>query len=98
MGMKVLKVGSGTGAVELGSALVHAVYRDKRATMRAIGPLAVSQAVKAIAIAQHHATERGLHLSATVEFVDVMMPEGRRSALELTVTATADDLAPSTLV
>lgn len=98
MGVKVLKVGSGTGAVELGSALAHAVYQDKRATMRAVGPLAVSQAVKAIAIAQHHATDRGLLLSATVEFVDVIMPEGKVSGLELTVTATAQDRVPSTLV
>lgn len=98
MGVKVLRVGSGTGAVELGAALAHAVYAERKATMRAVGPLAVSQAVKAIAIAQHHAVDRGLLLSATVEFVDVIMPEGKVSGLELTVTATSRDRADSTLV
>lgn len=98
MGVKILKVGSATGAVELGSALAHAVYQDKRATLRAVGPLAVSQAVKAIAIAQRHTSERGLALSATVEFVDIMMPEGKVSGLDLTVTATTADHEARTLV
>lgn len=98
MGVKVLKVGSGTGAVELGSALAHAVYQNQQAVLRAVGPLAVSQAVKAIAIAQQHADERSLVLSTTVSFVDVEMPDGRVSGLALTVTATAGDRAAPTLV
>lgn len=98
MGVKVLRVGSATGAVELGSALAHAIYTDRRAVMRAVGPLAVSQAVKAIAIAQQHANERDLFLSATVEFVDIRMPEGMVSGVALTVTATAGDHETPTLV
>lgn len=98
MGARILKVGSGTGAVELGSALAHAVYRDRQAVMRAVGPLAVSQAVKALAIAQQHAEERGLTLSATAAFVDIEMEDRRVSGVTLTVTATARDRAAPTLV
>lgn len=97
MGVKLLKVGSGTGAVELGSALAHAIYQDRKAVMRAVGPLAVSQAVKAIAIAGQHAAERDLKLSAEVAFVDVDMPDGRVSGLELTVSATGRPRTDSTL-
>ena len=97
MGVKVLKVGSATGAVELGSALAHALYQDRRAVLRAVGPLAVSQAVKSIAIAQQHADERDLTLAATVAFVDVTMPDGKVSGLELTVSATGRARADSNL-
>lgn len=99
MGLKILKVKSNTGAVELGSALAHAVYQNRQAMMRAVGPLAVSQAVKAIAIAQQHADERGLLLSTVVSFVDVDMPDGARvSGLSLVVTATTAVLPAPTLV
>lgn len=97
MGVKVLKVGSGTGAVELGSALAHALYQDRKAVMRAVGPLAVSQAAKAVAIAAQHAAERDLRLSTEIEFVDVEMPDGRVSGLALTVSATGRPRASTTL-
>jgi stage V sporulation protein SpoVS len=88
MGVKVLKVGSGTGAVELGSALAHALYQDRKAVLRAVGPLAVSQAAKAVAIAGQHAAERELKLSTEIEFVDVTMPDGKVSGIAMTVSAT----------
>lgn len=92
MGMKLLKVSSGTGAVELASALAHSLYANRAAKMRAVGPMAVSQAAKAVAIAQGYASPRNLLLSTAIAFVDVTMPEGKVSGLEFTVTAT--DSAP----
>lgn len=97
MGVKVLKVGSGTGAVELGSALAHALYQDRKAVLRAVGPLAVSQAAKAVAIAAQHAAERELALSTAIEFVDVNMPDGKVSGIAMTVTATARPHVNTTL-
>lgn len=87
---KILRVGSATPAVELGSALAHAIYDGKEPVMRAIGPSAVNQAVKAFAIAQGYAGPRGLTLTMKARFADAHVVEGRVSAIELVVSATQE--------
>jgi len=97
MGMKLLKVSSGTGAVELASALAHSLYANRAAKLRAVGPMAVSQAAKSVAIAQGYANTRDLQLTTVIAFVDVTMPEGKVSGLEFTVTATESQVPAATL-
>lgn len=87
MANKVLRVRSATPAVELGSALAHALYEGREPVMRCIGPSAVNQAVKAFAIAQDYASPRGLTLSMTARFADATVMEGKVSAIELVVSA-----------
>ena len=54
----------GTASVPaLASAISHAVYDSKEVTLRAIGASAVSQAVKAVAVARGYVAPRGIDLS-----------------------------------
>jgi len=58
------------------SAISHAVYSGKTVTLRAIGASAVSQAVKAVAVARGYVAPRGIDLALIPGFAVVSMPEG----------------------
>jgi stage V sporulation protein S len=72
---EILRVGGSTPAEKLGSAIAHHVYADKRVVLRAVGAPAINQAVKAVAIAGHHVSGRGMQLAVRPEFIDVKMPD-----------------------
>jgi stage V sporulation protein S len=57
------RVGTGTNPQSLASAISHAVYDNKTPTLRAIGAGAISQAVKAVAIARGFVAPRGFDLA-----------------------------------
>lgn len=84
---RVFRVKSGTPAVELGSAVAHALAEGKTVEMRAIGPSAVNQAAKAVPIAQGYLAQRGLTVITMISFTDATVPEGSISALAFTVEA-----------
>lgn len=70
-----LRVGGGTPAQSLASAISHALYDNKRVTLRAIGAGAVNQAMKGAAIARGYVAQRGLDLVVKPGFTEV---KGRR--------------------
>lgn len=84
---RVFRVKSGTPAVELGSAVAHALADGRTVEMRAIGPSAVNQAAKAVPIAQGYLAQRGLTVVTTIAFADAQVAEGNISALAFTVEA-----------
>lgn len=68
-------VSSTTPVSKLGSAVAHAVYAQKTVTLRAIGAGAISQAQKAIAVANGFAAPRGIDLASRPGFSEVQMPD-----------------------
>ena len=89
-----LKVGAGTNAQSLASAIAHAVYAQRRVVLRAVGAGAVNQAVKAVAIARGYVAPNGFDLSMRPGFANVpgqeMAADGSRttiSAITLQVIA-----------
>lgn len=84
---RVFRVKSGTPAVELGSAVAHALADGRTVEMRAIGPSAVNQAAKSVPIAQGYLAQRGLTVITTIAFTDAQVAEGSVSALSFRVEA-----------
>lgn len=81
----ILRV-KGTASVSaLASAISHAVYDSKDVTLRAIGASAVSQAVKAVAVARGYVAPRGIDLSMVPGFQDVEMPDGKVTAITMRI-------------
>jgi stage V sporulation protein SpoVS len=83
--LKIFKVKSGTPAVELGSAVAHALAKGDTVELRAIGPSAVNQAAKSVPIAQGYVAQRGMTVITTIKFCDATVAEGQVSALAFTV-------------
>jgi stage V sporulation protein S len=83
----ILRVKGASSASALAAAISHGVYDGKNVTLRAIGAGAVNQAVKGIAIAQSYVGARGLILSCRPGFTDVMMPDGKVTAILLRIIA-----------
>ena len=76
----------GTASVPaLASAISHAVYDNKTVTLRAIGASAVTQAVKAVAVARGYVAPRGIDLAVVPGFTDVQMQDGTVTAITLRV-------------
>lgn len=78
-------VSSSTPVSKLGSAIAHGIYADKTVTLRAIGAGAISQAMKAVAVAIGYAAPRGYDLAVRPSFSDVDMPDRKVTALSLKV-------------
>lgn len=78
-------VSSSTPVSKLGSAIAHAVYAKKTVTLRAIGAGAVSQAQKAVAVANGYAAPVGIRMATVPAFADVDMPDRRVTAMVFSV-------------
>lgn len=79
----------GTASVPpLASAISHAVYDGKNVVLRAIGASAVSQAIKAVAVARGYVAPRGIDLAIVPGFTVVPMPDGDVTAITLRVLVT----------
>ena len=72
----ILRVGSKTPVPELASAISHGIYDSKVVVLRAIGAGAVSQGVKAVAVARGYVAPRGIDLHIRPGFTDVRMNDG----------------------
>lgn len=77
----ILRVKGSSSASALAAAISHGIYDGKTVVLRAIGAGAVNQGVKAVAIAQSYVGARGITLSCRVGFTDVMMPDGKVTAI-----------------
>lgn len=86
MGEETILRVKGTASVPpLASAISHAVYDGKTVTLRAIGASAVSQAVKAAAVARGYVAPRGIDLALVPGFTTVEMEDGDVTAITLRV-------------
>jgi stage V sporulation protein S len=82
----ILRVKNSSNPQSVASALSHALYDNKKVTLRAIGAGAVNQAVKSMAIARGYVGPRGLDLACVPGFDTVTMGDGEElSAITLTV-------------
>lgn len=81
----ILRVKGSSSASALAAAISHGIYDGKTVVLRAIGAGAVNQAVKGIAIAQSYVGARGIVLSVRPGFTDVMMPDGKVTAILLRI-------------
>jgi stage V sporulation protein S len=84
----VLRVKGTASVPPLASAISHAIYDGKTVTLRAIGASAVSQAVKAAAVARGYVAPRGIDLALIPGFTTVTMPDGDVTAVTLRVVTT----------
>lgn len=82
---KILRVGAGSNAQSVGSAIAHALYESQQVKLRAVGASAVNQAVKAIAIARGYVAPRGLDLTCRPGFATVESRDGSISAIVFTI-------------
>lgn len=83
---QVLRVSNSSNPKALAAAVAHALYDDKRVTLRAIGASAVNQAVKAVAIAAGYVGSRGKSLACRPGFDNVIGRDDRElSAVVLIV-------------
>lgn len=83
----ILRVKGSSSASALAAAISYGVYENKSVVLRAIGAGAVNQAVKGIAIAQSYVGAKGITLSCRPGFTDVMMPDGKVTAILLRIIA-----------
>lgn len=81
----VLRVKGTASVPPLASAISHAIYDGKTVTLRAIGASAVSQAVKAAAVARGYVAPRGIDLALIPGFTTVQMPDGDVTAVTLRI-------------
>lgn len=83
--MGILRVSAQSNAIRAAGALANTIRQDGRAEIQAIGPKAVNQTVKAIAIARSYLASSGVDLVAIPSFVDVEIDGEPRTALRFLV-------------
>lgn len=82
---QILRVKGTASVPPLASAISHAVYDSKTVTLRAIGAAAISQAVKAAAVARGYVAPRGIDLKLIPGFTTVEMDDGKVTAITLRI-------------
>jgi stage V sporulation protein S len=83
--MAVLKVSSHSNPSATAGALANTIRSQGWAEIQVIGPKAVNQAVKAIAIARGYIAPSGIDLVAVPGFVEVEIEGQERTAIKLEV-------------
>jgi len=83
--MAVLKVSSHSKPSAAAGALANTIRDQGWAEIQVIGPKAVNQAVKAIAIARSYIASSGIDLVAVPSFVEVEIEGRERTAIKLEV-------------
>jgi len=81
----VIKVATKSRPTAVAGAIAAAVRESDEAKVQAIGPQAVNQAMKAIAVARGYLALDGLTIVCIPTFTEVMVDEGRRTAMSLLV-------------
>ncbi len=83
--MNTLKIASTSKASAAAGAVANTIREEGIAELQAIGPKAVNQAVKCIAIARGYVAPSGLDLFFVPSFVDVEINGETKTALRFTV-------------
>ncbi|HUT87722.1 MAG TPA: stage V sporulation protein S, partial [Candidatus Heimdallarchaeota archaeon] len=83
--MDMLKVASTSNPGATAGAIANSVREQGEAQLQAIGPRAVNQAVKAIAIARGYLAASGVDLYFFPEFSNILIEEQEKTAIHFWV-------------
>jgi len=83
--MDILKISAHSSSIAAAGALANTIRQNGEAELQVIGPKAVNQAVKAIAIARSYLASSGVDLVTIPSFVDVEFQGQRRTGLRFLV-------------
>lgn len=83
--MSTLKIASGSDPSAAAGAVANTIREEGTAEIQAIGPKAVNQAVKCVAIARGYVAPSGLDLFFVPSFVDVEINGETKTALRFAV-------------
>ncbi|WP_339096087.1 stage V sporulation protein S [Deinococcus sp. VB343] len=90
---ETLKVSADSRPNSVAGAIAALLRSEGRVEVQAIGPGAVNQAVKALAIARGYLTAEGLDLSTQPAFVKLEVADEERTAIKFSVYAYRLDAA-----
>lgn len=83
--METLKVSSTSDPSSTAGALANSIRENGKVKLQVIGPRAVNQAVKAIAIARGYIAPSGVDLVSSPQFVDITIDGEERTAIRMLV-------------
>lgn len=83
--MDVIKVSAHSRCTMVAGAIAGVVHEYRHAEVQAIGPSAVNQAIKAVAIARNYLVADGLQIVCIPEFVNIDIKGRERTAIKLIV-------------
>jgi stage V sporulation protein S len=83
--METLKVSSTSDPSSTAGALANSIRENGKVELQVIGPKAVNQAIKAIAIARGYIAPSGVDLVSVPQFVDITIDGEERTAIRMLV-------------
>jgi stage V sporulation protein S len=83
--MDLIKVSAHSRCTLVAGAIAGVMRECRHAEVQAIGPSAVNQAVKAIAIARNYLQADGIQIMCVPEFVNIDIKGRERTAIKLVV-------------
>ncbi|MCX5975178.1 MAG: stage V sporulation protein S [bacterium] len=83
--MTIMKVAATSNPRAVAGAVANTVREAQHADLQAIGPKAVNQAIKAIAIARGYVASNGIDLICVPIFVEVEIDGSPRSAIKFMI-------------
>jgi stage V sporulation protein S len=83
--VNILKVSAQSSSIATAGALANTIRQQGQAEIQGIGPKAINQAVKAIAISRSYLASSGVDLIAVPNFVDVEVEGQKRTAIRFQV-------------
>ncbi|ADI13343.1 stage V sporulation protein S [Truepera radiovictrix] len=92
--METLRVSGNSRPNSVAGAIAALLRSEHEVEVQAIGPQAVNQAVKAIAIARSYIEPDGLELTTQPSFVKLELQHEERTAVRFTVRAYALETSP----
>ncbi len=92
--MDIIKVSGNSRPTSVAGAIAGVVRETLRAEIQAIGPWAVNQAVKAVAIARDYLALDGIEVVCTPEFTEVDIEGETRTAIRMVVDPRREEDVP----
>ncbi|MGB9301305.1 MAG: stage V sporulation protein S [Anaerolineae bacterium] len=83
--MEVIRVATRSKPTAMAGAIAASVRQTNEASVQAIGPMAVNQAMKAIAVARSYLAVEGLTIVCVPSFIEVPVDGGKRTAMRFLV-------------
>ncbi len=83
--MAILKVSARSKPTAVAGAIAGTIRQEGRAEVQAIGPEAVNQAVKAVAVARTYLAPESIDIVCIPIFVDVIIEQEERTAIKFLV-------------
>lgn len=82
---EIVFVAATSRAAAVAGAIAHKLRNERRCVVQAVGPAAVNQAVKAVAVARMYLADDGVSIVMTPSFINVEIDGNERTAMRLTV-------------